>query len=265
MSFRHNDIEITYTEMGSGPPVVLLHPFPCCNEFWLPVANSLADRYRVILPDLSGMGLTSLGSAPLTMRMHAEHIAVLCNELKLEKAIFGGCSIGGYILFEFWRSYRARVRALMLCNTKAPADSTEAAANRNRSKLNIQQNGSKQFCDFMVTVCTGEYTQRNRPDTVVAASHSMRHSTVEGLVANMDCLGSRQDSLPTLSTINVSCLVIAGDEDKLSSTGDAKAMNDGIRGSQLMTIPETGHYSPFEKHEECAHIMHQFLDRLPTP
>src|SRR5271155_1615063 len=264
MSFRSGDTEINFIELGSGPPVVLLHPFPCCHEFWLPVANLLSDRYRIILPDLSGMGLTTLGSAPLTVGKHADDIAALCRELKLEKAVFGGCSIGGYILFELWRSHRDRVRALMLCNTKASADSPEAAAGRIQSKQNIQNNGPVAFCDFFVTICTSEFTQRNRPDVVSAIRHTMRHSTVEGLVANMECLGSRPDSLSTLSTMNVPALIIAGVDDKLSSAADAKAMNDGIRGSQLMTIRETAHYAPFERPEDCAHIMQQFLAGLPS-
>jgi pimeloyl-ACP methyl ester carboxylesterase len=52
---KSSDAEIVYWILGEGPPVVLLHPFPVHHEFWLPVANGLAARYRVIMPDLRGM------------------------------------------------------------------------------------------------------------------------------------------------------------------------------------------------------------------
>jgi haloacetate dehalogenase len=47
-----DDAEISYDVTGSGPPVVLLHPFPAHHELWFPVAKLLASRYRLILPDL---------------------------------------------------------------------------------------------------------------------------------------------------------------------------------------------------------------------
>ncbi|MGA2743750.1 MAG: alpha/beta fold hydrolase, partial [Candidatus Sulfotelmatobacter sp.] len=53
---RSGDAEIAYWILGDGPPVVLLHPFPVNHEFWLPVADVLSTRYRVILPDLRGHG-----------------------------------------------------------------------------------------------------------------------------------------------------------------------------------------------------------------
>ena len=64
------------------------------------------------------------------MEKHASDIARILDHAELGRVPFAGVSIGGYVLFEFWRRYRGRVAALALFNTKAPADSPEAKAAR---------------------------------------------------------------------------------------------------------------------------------------
>ena len=72
---RSGDAEIACEVMGQGPSLVLLHPFPAHHEFWKPLAESLATRYRVILPDLRGHGESGVGEGPATMEKHAADLA----------------------------------------------------------------------------------------------------------------------------------------------------------------------------------------------
>src|SRR5271154_5883213 len=127
--FRHvrsGDAEIVYWALGDGPPVVLLHPFPAHHEFFIPVAEALSTRYRVILPDLRGHGESGVGEGPATMEKNAADIAHVLDDADVGRAPLIGVSIGGYAIFEFWRKYRGRAAALGLCNTKAPADNADA-------------------------------------------------------------------------------------------------------------------------------------------
>src|SRR5208282_5050627 len=127
---KSGDAEIAYWTFGDGPPVVLLHPFPVHHEFWLPVSETLATRYRLILPDLRGHGESGVGEGPPTMEKHAADLARVLDDAGASRASLVGVSIGGYALFELWRKVRARVAALVLCNTKATADGAEARAGR---------------------------------------------------------------------------------------------------------------------------------------
>src|SRR5690349_24959760 len=115
---RSGDAQISCTILGSGPAVVLLHPFPAHRGIWLPVAEQLATRYRCILPDLRGHGASETGEGPATMEKHAADIRRVCDDAGVGRAVFVGNSIGGYALFEFWRSFRERVSALVLCDTR---------------------------------------------------------------------------------------------------------------------------------------------------
>src|SRR5437868_12463580 len=109
------DVEIFYDVAGSGPPVVLLHPFPVNHEFWLPISRLLSPRYRLIIPDLRGHGESSLGNGLASMQKHAEDIARVMTASGIDRAPLVGVSIGGYAIFEFWRGSRDRVSSLVLC------------------------------------------------------------------------------------------------------------------------------------------------------
>ena len=260
--FSSGDAEIVYEVMGSGPDVVLLHPFPAHHGIWLPVAERLASRYRLILPDLRGHGDSGPGEGPATMEKHAGDIVRLCDEVGVRKAVFAGESIGGYILMEFWRSYRERVSALVLCNTRAQADSEEGRAGRLKSVEDVEQRGPEPFIESMIPRLIGETTRRNRPDLMQAARSMMMKMTVAGIAAVQRGMAERPDSVATLATISAPTLIMAGEEDVVASRADAELMHKGIAGSSLRVIPRAGHYAVFEQAEEAAGVVREFLDRL---
>src|SRR6185312_3436167 len=132
-----DDADIFYDVAGAGPPVILLHPFPVNHEFWLPVTDFLSSRYRLIMPDLRGHGESSLGNGPATMQKHADDIARVMTAAGADRAPLVGVSIGGYAIFEFWRRFRDRVSALVLCNTKPAADTGDARNARLESARDV--------------------------------------------------------------------------------------------------------------------------------
>src|SRR5271157_5044005 len=142
---RSYDAEISYEIRGNGPPVVLLHPFPGDHEFWHPVAAGIEERYRLILPDLRGHGDSEIGEGPALMQKHAADIARVLDAAGVGKAAFVGCSIGGYVLFEFWRRFRARVNSLVLCDTRPQADTAEARAHRLKAAATVLEQGTESF------------------------------------------------------------------------------------------------------------------------
>ena len=106
---KSGDAEIAYRVLGEGSSVVLLHPFPASHEFWLPVAEALAGRYRVVLPDLRGHGDSGVGEGPATMEKHASDTLRVMDDAEIGRAPLVGVSIGGYALFEFWRRHRGQI------------------------------------------------------------------------------------------------------------------------------------------------------------
>src|SRR5580692_8438199 len=259
---KSGDAEIVYWTFGSGPPVVLLHPFPANHEFWLPVADALSTRYRLILPDLRGHGDSEIGEGPATMEKHAADLARVLDAANVGRAPLVGVSIGGYLLFEFWRKHRGRVAALGLCNTKAPADGPETRAGRLQAANDVLERGTEPFFETMIPKLFGKTTREMRPDLVEGALRMMRKMSPDGVAQVQRGMAERPDSVDTLKTINVPTLVITGDEDILTGMNEAEPMHRHIAGSQLRVIHKAGHYSPWEQPAEAARLLRQFLDGL---
>lgn len=262
MRLTSDDAEIQYEVMGDGPPVVLLHAFPASHQLCVPVADMLAARYRVVLPDLRGHGDSTPGQGPATMEKHAADLERLCDAAGVGRAVFAGVSIGGYALFEFWRRHRERVAGLVFCNTKASVDSEPARADRLKSADEVQQHGPVGFLDAMAAKLVGATTRANRPDLQAAARKMMSKMTVAGIVAVQQGMAARPDSVPTLATIDVPTLVVAGEEDITTPLAELQAIHRGITGSRIVVIPKAGHYAVFERPEEVGRVIRQFLDSL---
>lgn len=259
---RSGDAEIVYWVVGNGPSVVLLHPFPANHEFWLPIADELSSRLRFILPDLRGHGKSEIGDGPATMAKHAADLVRIMDDAKVGRAALIGVSIGGYILFEFWRKHRDRVAALGLCNTKAPADNAEARAGRLHAANDVLERGSEPFLQTMIARLLGKTTYETRPDLVDSALRMMRQMSPEDIAQVQRGMAERADSVDSLKTIDVPTLLVTGDEDILTGIKEAELMHHHIAGSQLRVISKAGHYSLWEQPAEAARLLRQFLESL---
>ena len=264
MRLSSDDAEIFYTVMGDGPPVVLLHPFPANHKVWLPAAELLAGRYRLIVPDLRGHGQSSAGAGPATMQKHAADLIRLAEACGVGRAVFTGVSIGGYILFELWRRHRERVSGLILCDTRAGADTDEGRSNRLKVADDVEKQGPVPFIDSMIPKLLGDTTRTTRPDLVERARKMMLEMSAAGIAAVQRGMAARPDSVADLKTINVPTLVMVGAEDTLTPLSEAESMQREIAGSRLQVVPRAGHYAVFEQHEAAGKAIRGFLDGIKT-
>ena len=257
---RSGDAEIAYEVLGNGPPLVLLHPFPAHHGLWLPAAQSLISRYRVVLPDLRGHGDSEIGDGPATMEKHASDLARVLDDAGVGRAIFCGVSIGGYILLEFWRRYRGRVAALGLCCTRAQADTDEARNTRLKNADLVLERGTEWFVDLMAPKLLGKSTQEARPDLVADARRMMLQMSPQDIAQVQQGMAARPDSVTTLKTINVPALVVLGEEDTLIPLSDGELMRQHIANSRLAVIPKAGHFAVWEQPETVGKLIRQFVD-----
>jgi len=194
------------------------------------------------------------------MQKHASDIARVLDAAGIGRAAFIGCSIGGYILFEFWRCFRARVTALAVCDSRPQADNAEARANRLKAAAVVLELGTEQFLDAMIPKLMGRTTVATRPDLVEGARAMMRKMSAEDISLVQQGMAARPDSVADLKSINVPTLIIIGEEDVLSTVADGELMRQNIAGSQLKVIPKAGHYAPWEQPEAVGKVLRQFLD-----
>ncbi|MES3035230.1 MAG: alpha/beta fold hydrolase [Gemmatimonadota bacterium] len=256
---------LSWDETGShraAITLVLLHGFPHDRGLWsaqLAAAEHAFPDTRILMPDLPGFGRSSpLPSA--SMDAYADALEPMLDAAGVERAVIGGLSMGGYVAFAFWRRHAARVRALILMDTKAPAD-TEAAREKRRALIDtVTQDGVGAVVPDMLPSQLGATTRSESPAVVERVEVMLRRAPASGVVAAVQALMERPDSTPTLGTITVPTLILVGDEDTTTPPADAIAMAAGIPGSRLVTVPGAGHLSPLEQPTVVNAAIGEFLD-----
>jgi len=266
MFYFSDGARLFYTALGGGPAVVLLHPTPVDHRFWMPVAEHLAGKYRVIVPDLRGHGQSEAGEGAITVEKLAADAGRLLDHLELLKALFAGCSIGGYTLYEVWRTMPARVEAFAFCCSKAQADSEAARAKREETIAKVRERGTAEFIQSNLETLIGPAARRRWPEKVAEAREMMQAVPVENIIAVQQGLAARPDSVVTARSLRVPCCVIAGGDDPGSTPADMRLLAEQIRnggyGAEYNEIPDGGHFLPFEQPEMVGRILRRFFDSV---
>jgi pimeloyl-ACP methyl ester carboxylesterase len=105
---------VAWTELGSGPPLVLLHGLADSHRTWRSAAPALATRFRVLMPDLPGHGLSSRPDAPYTLDWYARTMLAWLDAAEVHRAHLLGHSFGGGVAQWMVLEQRARVDRLVL-------------------------------------------------------------------------------------------------------------------------------------------------------
>jgi 3-oxoadipate enol-lactonase len=240
-----DDIEIGYDDRGSGLPLVLLHGFPHDRRLWAPQVHGLMSRARCLSVDLRGFGASSI-APPWTMDRLADDVAGLLDVLRIRQAVVAGCSMGGYVALALWRRHHARIRGLILANTRAGADTDEGREKRRAMITMAREHGSAAVADAMMPGMVGKTTREKNPDVVESAREMLVSAPVEGIVGALQAMMDRPDSTDLLPGIGVPVLVVTGDEDVLIPPKEARAMHEAIRGSRLEVVAGAGHLPTIE-------------------
>ena len=253
--------ESAYDDVGAGAPVVFLHGFALDRTMWAPQTSAISTHYRCISIDVRGSGESPAGP-PNTMDALADDVAAVLDRCGVQQATLVGLSMGGYISFAFWRRHRARVRALLLADTRAGPDSDEALERRRQLIDVARSEGSAAVADRQVTALLGKTTRARHPDIVSFVRGMITRMRVDGIVGQLEAMMSRPDSTPTLSTIDVPVMTVVGDEDAITPPKEARSMHGAIRGSRLEVIAHAGHLSNLERPAAFNAVLVEFLSAL---
>jgi pimeloyl-ACP methyl ester carboxylesterase len=240
---------VRYLEAGEGETILLLHAFPLNAEQWLPQLSRVPAGWRMIAPDLRGLGPVEPEAAvagEVTMTTHARDMFALMSHLDIRRAVVVGLSMGGYVAFAMLREDPSRVAGLVLADTRATADSDEARAGRDRMLALLDSEGPIGVGREMVAKLLGETTRREQPDLVEVVRHQIEASTPAGLRAAILALKTRADSSALLAGIECPTMVICGAEDTVTPASEVQEMSRAIRGARFLLIPEAGHLSNLE-------------------
>ncbi|HSD67236.1 MAG TPA: alpha/beta fold hydrolase [Vicinamibacteria bacterium] len=252
---------IEYEVAGSGPALLLFHAFPLGLSMWDAQVEALSAAHRVVRFDARGFGGSDPGTGPLTMERIADDGALLLDRLGIEKAVVGGCSMGGYAAFAFVRRHPQRLDGLVLQDTRAGADTPEAKANRAALAGRVLAEGAGAAAEALLPNLLGETTHRERPSLVASVRERILAAAPAGIANALHGLAARADSRGTLPTIDVPTLVLVGAEDALTPTSEATTMAAAIPRARLDVIPAAGHLASLENPAAVNAALRAFLAR----
>jgi len=241
--------QLWFKDVGQGVPLLLVHGFPLDHTMWSAQIDALPSRCRLIAPDLRGFGRSPLGADDdvLTMERLADDLAMLLDALEIGgPVVLCGLSMGGYVALQFVRQYASRLRGLILCDTRAAADSPEAAAARLAMADRVLREGNGPLVEAMLPRILSGSTARNHPRVLEALRRVMMGTSPRTVAAAQRGMARRPDMTAALARISCSTLVLVGAEDASSPPAEMRAMADAIAGARYVEIPEAGHLAPLE-------------------
>ena len=263
MKINLNGIHMNYIEHGSpnGVPVVFLHGFPFSHKMWNPQLKALPDHYRAIAYDIRGHGNNDAGDGQYTIELFTDDLAALLDYLHIQETILCGLSMGGYIALRMYERFPARIKGLILCNTKSSADSNEAKIKRAATTQAIKQYGVRTFAENFLKSVFWKETFQSNPAAIEFIRELITSNSILGICGTQLALASRTDTTHVLSTINVPTLVMTGEHDMLAPPVEARAMGGSIPESELHIIPNAAHMSNIENSEQFNRLLLEFLER----
>ena len=256
---QFKNTQISYSDIGKGNVIVLLHGFLENKEMWDFYIPEFAKKNRVIPIDLLGHGNSECLGYVHTMEDHADAVHAVLSELRIRKAIFVGHSMGGYVALAFAELYPEHIRGLALLNSTARADSEERKINRDRAVKAVKQS----FINFISLSIANLFSENNRErlsSEIEKVKKEALKTPLQGIVASLEGMKIRMDREVLLHLTPYPKLMVLGEKDPVLPYEETKEQIENTKVN-LVSFPD-GHMSYIENQEELLKVLLNFFKRI---
>jgi len=258
---------VAVDDVGSGPPVILLHGLACGRRMWFHQIRALRDRFRVIAYDLRGHGMTD--APAIATEYSAVHLARdlvgVLDALKIERAALVGFSLGGAPALALAASKPERVSHLVLADVGAGADEPVKIEWMTRRWLALIRQGDTD--ELVADMLRCEFYKIYARRSARCHAHMaglIRATPIDGLRFTLSEILAKRKSLFRLETllksVKVPTLVLAGEHDYMCSKS-TRFLAQAIPNARLKFIANSGHMSPLEQPAAFSAALLEFLDK----
>jgi len=262
-----NRVRLHWRETGepTKPPVVWIHGGSVEDSSSM-VADlePFAARIRALFPDTRGHGLSERFERveDYTYAKKAEDVLLWLDVLGIERAVFGGASMGAAL--SLWLAVHApqRVRAVMSISGPPYAPLPDDVAWWKRHRRLVEAGRFEEYYDANVRLRVGDEALarlKARPDRYVEVLGTLRLHSVASLLALLDETYSRTEWLADCARIRCPVLVIAGSEDHFPTVGMSRRVAETIPGARLHVVAGGGHFPNRSHRAEVQEVVGAFL------
>lgn len=257
-----NGLTVFLEGNSASKAIVFVHGFPFDHTMWKSQIDVFSEKFFCVAYDIRGLGESPAGDGQYTMESFADDLEAIIDELKLDKPILCGLSMGGYIGLRSQERFENKFSAVIFCDTRADADGNESKLKRAAAIKRINAEGLEPFAKDFITNCYGaEYKHSHKEsfEKRIARSSGFDPAGVKGCLLAM--LG-RNDTTEYLNKIKIPSLFICGEFDVLTPPPVMKSMAEKINGAGFVIIKNSGHMSPVENPKEVNEVISEFLKKL---
>lgn len=250
---------ISYTDVGKGTAIVLLHGFLENQTMWDAYVADFSKKYRVITIDLLGHGKTDPLGYVHSMEDNADVVHAVLSELKIRKAVFVGHSMGGYVALAFAELYADNVKGMVLLNSTSRADSDERKTNRDRAIKAVKQS----YTNFVRLSIANLFSENNRErlaEEIENVKTEALKTPLQGIVASLEGMKIRKDREVILHFANYPILLILGKNDPVLNYEESLEQMDGT-AVKLLAFPD-GHMSHIENKDDLKKNLLDFFKQV---
>ena len=252
----YKNIAISYSDIGTGTAVVLLHGFLENKTMWKDLAPKLAEKNRVISIDLLGHGDSDCLGYVHSMEENAEIVKAVLSNLKIRKTIIIGHSMGGYVALAFAELYPQFIKGLVLLNSTAKEDSEERKINRDRAIKAVKQN----YINFVRMSIVNLFSENNRDrleNEIEKVKFEALKTPLQGIIASLEGMKIRKDRQFILKESNFPKMLILGKKDGVLIYNENMTQIKNTN-AELITFPD-GHMSHIENKMDLEKVVLRFL------
>ncbi len=264
MEIKINGFKINYNLhlVESTPVVVFVHAFPLNQKMWEEQVKILQGKFSILTYDLRGFGKSEVRDGQYMFENHVDDFIELILNLKIEKVIACGLSMGGYVILRAYEKNPSLFHALILCDTRAEPDGNEAKLRRNQMLHILKFHGKDKFIEEFIKTALSPKTFEGKQGIIDLVKGLIAENDEKGIAGNLIALSTRTDTTSVLDKIDIPTMIIVGEDDALTPPELAREINSRIKGSELVIISNAGHLSNLENVEEFNRAILNFLAKV---
>lgn len=259
-----NDLTVSYNDEGQedAPVIIFIHGFPFNKSMWDEQLKALKDNYRVIAYDVRGHGNSNPGTGNFSIELFANDLLNFMDELKIDKAMLCGLSMGGYIALNAAEKYPDRFDALILSDTNCIADTLEAKEKRLKTIESIKKHGVEKFADESIKNLFAPESLATKGKEIATVREMIVNTSKQSLYKTLRAFYERKETCSKLHDIILPVLILVGEEDKITPLEAAQMMHEKIEDSSLSIIEHAGHLSNMENPLEFNKQLDEFFSTV---
>ncbi len=236
--------------------MILIHGFCETARMWTDFADRLSDEFRVICPDLPGIGGSPISGDQITLEEVAVILEEWLEENQIRNPIVIGHSLGGYVALALLELMGTRLKAVGLFHSSAFADAADKKETRNKAIVFLKKNGVDKFVTSFVPPLFPEDRREELAAEIEAAIEDGKRSSLDGLVAFTGAMRDRKDRLEVLKHYSGPKLLIAGTEDGAVKIEASRAQKHVF--SQYHELEGVGHMGMIEQKDQTLKLVREF-------